>query len=162
METPFTSQIAIPDSSLLLLRLGPLAGVFRHLDFHGRIAGLYWKSVGVDCLSSHAAPAVAAEPLAGSDKYELRTRAEMPVTFGGNKAHQQLVAGLERILRPAIRERVPRTHGLDAPHLLFALVVLQRKVDLDMRIGKYVLRDRSLRGDAMRKVIDARSAVMRQ
>jgi len=148
---------AVPDA-----RLGPLAGVFRHLDFHGGIARLYRKSVGVDRLSPHATPAVADQPLAGSNKHELRTRAKMPVALGGNKAHQELVPGLERILRPAIRERVPRTHCLDAPHLLFTLIVLQRKVNLDVGIGKNVLRHRRLRGDAMRKVIYARGAMMRE
>src|SRR5512141_902842 len=97
------------DSSLLLLGFGPLAGVFRHLNFHSRVAGLYRKSVGVHALSPHAAPAVATQPLAGSNKDELRTSPESPVALGRDEAHQKLVPRLEGILGPSIRERVPRT-----------------------------------------------------
>src|SRR5690242_21421033 len=46
---------------LLLLGLGPLAVVFRHLNFNRRVAGLYRERVGVHGLSSHAASAVTAD-----------------------------------------------------------------------------------------------------
>jgi hypothetical protein len=61
-ETPFLSRVTKtsgPGSLLLLLRLGLLAGVFRHLNFNCRVAWLYRKRVHVDGLWSHAAPAVA-------------------------------------------------------------------------------------------------------
>src|ERR1700740_2180559 len=58
-------------SLLLLLRLGPLAGVFRHLNFNCRVAWLDRERVHVDGLFSHAAPAAAAKPVAIGDKHEL-------------------------------------------------------------------------------------------
>src|SRR5262249_11168034 len=90
---------------LLLLRLGPLAGVFGHLDFNCLVAALPGKGVGVNGLPPHATPAVAAKPFACGNKHELRTTAKMPVALGRNKAHQELIPSFERILRPAIRER---------------------------------------------------------
>src|SRR5690242_8261142 len=80
---------------LLLLGLGPLAVVFRHLNFNRRVAGLYRERVGVHGLSSHAASAVTAEPVAIGNKHELRTRPESPVALGRNEAHQELVPNLE-------------------------------------------------------------------
>src|SRR5215831_14398536 len=107
---------------LLLLGLGPRAVIFGHLDFDCGVAWFYGQRVHVDGLCSHAAPAVATQPLAVGNEHELSTRAERPIAFGRNEAHQELVPGLETALGPAIRERVSRTDGLDAPGLLFALV----------------------------------------
>src|SRR5580704_15913019 len=149
-------------SLLLLLRLGPLAVVFRHLNLNCRVAWLYGERVGVDSLFSHAAPAATAEPVAIGNKHELRTSPESPVALGRNEAHQELVPRLEGLLRPAIGERVSGTYCFDAPGLLFARIILQGEINLDMGIGPYVLRDCRLRSDAMSKVIHARGSMMRE
>ncbi len=46
METPLLTALAL----LLLLRLGPLTGIFGHLNFNCRVAWLDREFVGVDSL----------------------------------------------------------------------------------------------------------------
>src|SRR6185369_11043164 len=128
--------------------------IFRHLNFNCLVARLHRESIGVDGLCSLAAPAVTTEPFARSNKHELRTSSESPVALGRDEADEKFVPSLERILRPAIRKRVSGTYGFDAPGLLFAFIVLQRKVNLDVGILKYVSRHGRLRRDANREVID--------
>src|SRR5207249_1035739 len=84
-----------PRFLLLLLGLGPLPVVFRHLNFNRRVAWLYRERVRVDSLRSHAAPAVATQPLAIGNEHELSTSAESPVALGRNEAHQDLVPSFE-------------------------------------------------------------------
>src|SRR5207247_3149360 len=120
------------------LRLGPLTGVCRHLNYNLRVACVYRERVGVDGRPSLAAPAVTAEPFAIGNKHELNTSSESPVALGRNEADQELVPSLERLLRPAIRECVSRTYCFDAPGLIFALIVLQAEINLDVGICPYV------------------------
>ena len=107
----------------------------------------------VPVLAHHAAPAVATQPLAIGNEHELSTRAESPIAFGRNEAHQELVPDLETVLGPAIRERVSRADCLDAPGLLIAHIVLQGEINLDVGIGPYVLRHRRFRCDAVSVVV---------
>src|SRR5262245_30953429 len=97
---------------LLLLGLGPLAVVWRDLNFNRRVAWLYRKCVHVDSLSSHAAPAAAAQPLAIGNEHKLSASAESPVALGRNEAHQELVPKLECVFGPSIPKRVSRTYRL--------------------------------------------------
>ncbi len=154
VETPLLQDT----NAWLLLFLhgrGPLAVVFRHLHFDLRVAWLYRECAHLDSLRAPAAAgAPAAQPLAIGNEHDLRTIPKKPVAQGRNEAHQELVPGLERVLGPAIPERVTRTDCLDAPGLLFTLVVLQGEIDLDMGIGPYVLRHRRLRCDAVGVVVD--------
>src|SRR5678816_3838754 len=145
VETPFLLR----GSLLLLLGLGPLSVVWRHLNFDLCVAWFYRKFVHVfDSFGSHPAPAVATQPLAIGNEHNLSTSAESPVALGRNEAHQEFVPKLECVLGPSVRERISRTYCLDAPRLLLTLVILQFEIDLDMGIGPYVLRDCRLRRDA--------------
>src|SRR5204863_9304987 len=94
--------------------------------------------------------------------HDLSKSAESSVALGLNEAHQELVPSLECVLGPAIRERVSVTYCLDAPGLLFALIILQGEINLDVGIGPYVLRHCRLRCDAMSKVIHPCRSVMRE
>src|SRR5262249_60404482 len=119
------------------------------------------RPLTADTLSPHAAPAVATQPLAIGNEHELSTGAESPIAFGRNEAHQELVPGLETVLGPAIRERVSRTYCLDAPGLLFAVIVLQGEINLDVAIGPYVLRHCRLRCDAVSVVVHTCRSMVR-
>ncbi len=92
----------------------------------------------------------------------LSTSPESPVALGRNEAHQELVPRLECVLGPSIRERVSRTYCFDAPGLLFALVILQGEIDLDMGIGPYVLRHCRLRCDADSVVVHTCRSMVRE
>src|SRR4030095_11674096 len=118
--------------------------------------------VHVDSVGTLAAPAVATQPLAILNEHDLSTGAESPVALGRNEAHQQLVPGLVCVLGPAIRERISRTYCFNAPCLLFALVVLQGEINLDMGIGPYVLRDRRLGCDANSVVVHTGRSMVRE
>src|SRR5215469_3835974 len=142
------------------LRLGPR--IFRHLNFNCRVAWPYRERVGVEGVRSEAAHAVTTDPSAIGNKHELSTSPPMPVALGRNEAHQEFVSRLECLLRPAIREHVSRTCCFHAPGLLFALIILQGEMNLDMRIGPYVLRHRRFRRDAMIMVKDPCRSMMRE
>src|ERR1700722_17992918 len=142
------------------LRLGPR--VFRHLNFNCSVAWLYRQRVGVEGVRSKAAHAVTTDPSAIGNKQELSTSPPSPVALGRNKAHQEFVSRLECLLRPAICEHVSRTCCFHAPVLLFALIVLQGEMNLDMRIGPYVIRHCRPRCDAMTMVKDPCRSMMRE
>src|SRR6185369_17727612 len=158
---------SLQDTQTRLLPLlhgrGPLAVVFRHLHFNLRVAWLYGEFGHVDSLRSPAAAgAPATQPLAIGNEHDLRTIPKKSILLGRNEAHQEFVPGLECGLGPAIRERVSRTDCLDAPGLLFALVVLQGEIDLDMGIGPYVLRHCRLRCDAVTVVVHTGRSMVRE